>query len=69
LKLKNRLGMHLHEGVFYQVIKIHAIGSKKSTLVVCEQCLREMWRAKAWAFPETKKILEDVMKELKIYDN
>jgi len=58
---------HLHEGNLYEVIKIHAYGSKKTELELCECCIRKMWHAK-WLEPETKILLEDIMKELKIYD-
>ena len=59
---------HLHEGNLYEVIKIHAYGSKKTELELCECCIRKMWNTK-WIEPETKILLEEIMKELKIYDN
>ena len=59
---------HLHDGNLYEVIKIHAYGSKKTELELCECCIRKMWNLKSW-YPETKILLEGIMKELKIYDN
>jgi hypothetical protein len=59
---------HLHEGNLYEVIKVHAYGTKVNHLELCEFCIRKMWH-ESWLQPETKKILEDLMTELKIYDN
>ena len=58
---------HLHDGNFYEVIKIHAYGTKERSMILCEFCIRKMWH-ESWVQPETKKILEDLMSELKIYD-
>jgi len=57
---------HLHEGNLYEVIRVRAYGTKD--LELCEFCIRKMWH-ESWLQPETKKILEDLMSELKIYDN
>jgi len=59
---------HLHDNNFYEVIKIHAYGSKFTELELCEYCIRAMWK-EAWLHPDTKKILEELMTELKIYDS
>ena len=59
---------HLHDGNLYEVIKIHAYGTKETHLELCEKCIRKMWK-QSWLLPETKKILEELMTELKIYDS
>ena len=59
---------HLHDGNVYEVITIHAYGSKFTELELCEHCIRTMWK-EAWLPPDTKKILEELMTELKIYDS
>lgn len=59
---------HLHDNNFYEVITIHAYGSVKNDMELCEYCIRRMWK-EAWLHPSTKKILEELMRELKIYDS
>ena len=59
---------HKHDNNFYEVITIHACGSVKNDMELCEYCIRRMWK-EAWLHPDTKKILEELMTELKIYDS
>jgi len=44
--------------------KFLALSLYLQEVFLCECCIRKMWHAK-WLEPETKILLEDIMKELK----
>ena len=68
VKMKICRACHKHDNNFYEVIKIKAFGTKYEEIELCEYCIRKMWK-EAWIHPDTKKILEELMTELKIYDS
>tara|TARA_Y100001949_G_C15788500_1_gene243893 strand:+ start:211 stop:495 length:285 start_codon:yes stop_codon:yes gene_type:complete len=58
---------HKHDERFYEIINLTTTDTNgnKLSMMVCEWCLKEMWRI---ADPEQKKTLESQFKELGIND-